>query len=149
MSLNGGPPAGRIPSFRRVTQVTDQAKPQEATPATSDPASALLADVTVLSDPSRSLHTRKREPTIREDGVRVTMTDNDAAAKSRVLTDEDEVAAHIRAICFKTGPPALVGAELEWTLHRTGAPAAPLDAAAVRQALGRHTPATLDPLSPA
>lgn len=77
------------------------------------------------------------------------MTDNDASANSRVLTDEDEVAAHIRAICFKTGPPALVGAELEWTLHRTGAPAAPLDAAAVRQALGRYTPATLDPLSPA
>jgi glutamate--cysteine ligase len=77
------------------------------------------------------------------------MTDNDASANSRALYDEDEVAAHIRAICFKTGPPALIGAELEWTLHRTTAPQAPLEAPAVRRALGRHTPATLDPLSPA
>jgi glutamate--cysteine ligase len=79
----------------------------------------------------------------------VTITDNDASANSRVLHDEEEVAAHIRAICFKTGPPALIGAELEWTLHQTAAPRAPLEAADVRQALGRHSPATLDPLSPA
>jgi glutamate--cysteine ligase len=75
------------------------------------------------------------------------MTDNDASASSRVLDDEDEVAAHIRAICFKTGPPALIGAELEWTVHRTAAPAAPLEAGLLRSALGPYTPATLDPRS--
>ena len=72
------------------------------------------------------------------------MVDPDAAA-SRVLRDVEEVEARIRAICFKTGPPALVGAELEWTVHRTTAPWAPLDSGTVRRALGPHTPTTLDP----
>jgi len=77
----------------------------------------------------------------------VTMVDPDASA-SRVLRDEDEVMARIRAICFKTGPPTRVGAELEWTLHYTAAPAAPLDAGTVRRALGPHTPASLEPEAP-
>jgi glutamate--cysteine ligase len=75
------------------------------------------------------------------------MVDNGASANSRPLRDAEEVEAHIRAICFKTGPPALIGAELEWTLHHTAAPRAPLEAGTVRQALGPHTPATLDPRS--
>jgi glutamate--cysteine ligase len=75
----------------------------------------------------------------------VTMIKLDAAANGRVLRDEEEVEARIRAICFKTGPPAYVGAELEWTLHHTRAPQAPLDAGTIRRALGPHTPATLDP----
>jgi glutamate--cysteine ligase len=57
------------------------------------------------------------------------------------------VEARIRAICFKTGPPAQIGAELEWTLHHAAAPQAPLDPGIVRKALGRHTPATLEPRS--
>ncbi|GAA2661619.1 ergothioneine biosynthesis glutamate--cysteine ligase EgtA [Paractinoplanes durhamensis] len=74
----------------------------------------------------------------------MTTLDHDAAAAtSRLLRTQEEVEAHIRAICFKTGPPTLVGAELEWTLHHAAAPHAPLDAATVRQALGRHTPAVL------
>jgi glutamate--cysteine ligase len=79
----------------------------------------------------------------------MTTLDHDAAAAtSRRLRTQEEVEAHIRAICFKTGPPQLVGAELEWTLHHAAAPHAPLDAAALRQALGRHTPAALDPPHP-
>jgi glutamate--cysteine ligase len=79
----------------------------------------------------------------------MTMLDRDAAAATRrELRAQEEVEAHIRAICFKTGPPALIGAELEWTLHHTAAPAAPLTTAAIRQALGRHAPALLDPLQP-
>ena len=74
----------------------------------------------------------------------MTMVDPEAVA-GQVLRDEDEVEARIRAICFKTGPPALIGAELEWTVHRTDAPAAPLEADLLRQALGPHTPETLDP----
>jgi glutamate--cysteine ligase len=74
----------------------------------------------------------------------VTIVDPDAAA-SQVLRDEEEVEARIRAICFKTGPPALIGAELEWTVHHTDDPAAPLEAGLLRQALGPHTPETLDP----
>ena len=80
----------------------------------------------------------------------MTMLDRDAAAATcRVLRNQEEVEARIRAICFKTGPPALVGAELEWTLHHTAAPQAPLRAETVRNALGPHTPTTLDPASPA
>ncbi len=76
----------------------------------------------------------------------MTTTDRDAAAATgRALRKQEEVEARIRAICFKTGPPALVGAELEWTVHRTAAPGAPLTTEALRQALGRHAPATLDP----
>jgi glutamate--cysteine ligase len=79
----------------------------------------------------------------------MTTLDQDAAASAtRVLRNQEEVEARIRAICFKTGPPAQVGAELEWTLHHTAAPEAPLDAGHVRRALGRYTPATLDPHSP-
>jgi len=74
----------------------------------------------------------------------MTTLDHDAAADtSRVLRSQEEVEERIRAICFKTGPPARLGAELEWTLHVTGAPDAPLDVGLVRQALGRHAPATL------
>ncbi|WP_051808705.1 glutamate-cysteine ligase family protein [Actinoplanes subtropicus] len=75
----------------------------------------------------------------------MTTLDQDAsAATGRRLRTQEEVEAHIRAICFKTGPPALIGAELEWTVHHTAAPRAPLDREVLRQALGRHTPATLD-----
>jgi len=77
----------------------------------------------------------------------VAMVKNDASANSRVFHNEEEVEAHIRAICFKTGPPALLGAELEWTLHHRKDPQAPLEAGAVRRALGPYTPTTLDPRS--
>jgi len=79
----------------------------------------------------------------------MTMLDRDATTASRVLRSQEEVEARIRAICFKTGPPSAVGAELEWTLHHTAAPRAPLQADTVRRALGPHTPITLDPASPA
>src|SRR5690349_15239742 len=75
-----------------------------------------------------------------------TLNRDATGATSRRLRTQEEVEAHIRAICFKTGPPARIGAELEWTLHHAAAPAAPLDAATVRHALGRHTPAVLDPV---
>ncbi|MBL7259787.1 ergothioneine biosynthesis glutamate--cysteine ligase EgtA [Paractinoplanes lichenicola] len=71
------------------------------------------------------------------------LTDGEATAA--VLRTQSEVEARIRAICFKTGPPALVGAELEWTLHHTAAPSAPLTAEKLRQALGPHTPVTIKP----
>ena len=79
----------------------------------------------------------------------MTTLDQDAAAgTTRALRSQEEVEARIRAICFKTGPPARIGAELEWTLHHTAAPRAPLDAGHVRRALGRYTPATLEPHEP-
>jgi glutamate--cysteine ligase len=74
--------------------------------------------------------------------ISMTTLDRDAGT-ARVLRNQAEVEERIRAICFKTGPPAQFGAELEWTLHHAAAPDAPLDAGHVRQALGRHAPATL------
>ncbi|MET0423001.1 MAG: ergothioneine biosynthesis glutamate--cysteine ligase EgtA [Actinoplanes sp.] len=67
---------------------------------------------------------------------------------SLVLRHQDDVEERIRAICFKTGPPTTIGAELEWTLHHTAAPGAPLTPEAVRRGLGPHTPQSLTPDSP-
>ncbi|MGX6608483.1 ergothioneine biosynthesis glutamate--cysteine ligase EgtA [Micromonosporaceae bacterium Da 78-11] len=79
----------------------------------------------------------------------MTAIDRDAAtATSRALRTQEDVEAYVRAICFKTGPPDRVGAELEWTVHHTADPSAPLQADDLRRALGRYTPATLDPPDP-
>ena len=53
------------------------------------------------------------------------------------------------SVCFKHGPPRRIGVELEWLVHPASAPAAPVDAAALRAALGPHAPRSLDPRSPA
>jgi glutamate--cysteine ligase len=65
----------------------------------------------------------------------MTTLDQDAET-ARVLHNQAEVEERIRAICFKTGPPARLGTELEWTLHHKGAPDAPLDVGLVRHTLG-------------
>ncbi len=39
------------------------------------------------------------------------------------LTSEEDVLAHIRGVCFKTGPPVKVGVELEWLLVHSADPA--------------------------
>ncbi|TML32193.1 MAG: ergothioneine biosynthesis glutamate--cysteine ligase EgtA [Actinobacteria bacterium] len=52
---------------------------------------------------------------------------------------------YISGICFKTGPPGRVGAELEWTVHHADDPGRPLDVAVLGPALAPHTPSTLDP----
>jgi glutamate--cysteine ligase len=70
------------------------------------------------------------------------------ADQATSLHDVAEAEGYIASICFKTGPPALIGAELEWTVHDRHAPAAPLDPARLRRALGPHAPPTLVPDSP-
>jgi ergothioneine biosynthesis glutamate--cysteine ligase EgtA len=35
----------------------------------------------------------------------------------RVALTEDAAEAHVRGVCFKTGPPARTGVELEWLVH--------------------------------
>jgi glutamate--cysteine ligase len=54
-----------------------------------------------------------------------------------------QAADHISGICFKTGPPRLIGVELEWTVHRSDAPADHLEAAELRTALGSYAPSAL------
>ena len=61
----------------------------------------------------------------------------------RVLRRTAEAIEHITGICFKTGPPRRVGAELEWTTHHAADPAAVLRPGDLAEALGEHTPAAL------
>lgn len=60
-----------------------------------------------------------------------------------LVADVDQAAEHISGICFKTGPPERLGIELEWTVHRSGAPAAYVEAADLRTALHDHAPPAL------
>src|SRR5256885_14171776 len=57
----------------------------------------------------------------------------------------DQAEEYVAGICFKTGPPGLVGPELEWTVHHTDDPTRPLDPDLLARALHPHTPSTLDP----
>ncbi|TKA06627.1 ergothioneine biosynthesis glutamate--cysteine ligase EgtA [Actinacidiphila oryziradicis] len=47
---------------------------------------------------------------------------------------ETAAEAHVHGVCFKTGPPRLLGVELEWFVHDLEDPARPVDE-------GRHTAA--------
>lgn len=66
-----------------------------------------------------------------------------------VLRDCADAEAYVASVCFKHGPPRLVGVELEWLLHDVAAPDDPVAPQALVAALGPHTPTTLDPSSPA
>ena len=45
---------------------------------------------------------------------------------SVVLRDREAVRGYVEKVCFKTGPPGLVGAELEWIVVRRGRPGEPV-----------------------
>ncbi|GGK48895.1 ergothioneine biosynthesis glutamate--cysteine ligase EgtA [Nocardia camponoti] len=63
------------------------------------------------------------------------------------LTSRAAAEAYVGGVCFKLGPPRLIGAELEWlTADRTGARPS---LATIVAALGPHAPASLAPASPA
>ena len=64
------------------------------------------------------------------------------------ITDRDAAAAYVASVCFKHGPPRLVGVELEWLVRHTEDPSRPLDPAALVRALGPYTPPTLRPTGP-
>jgi glutamate--cysteine ligase len=61
------------------------------------------------------------------------------------LRDRAAAEAYVASVCFKHGPPQLVGVELEWTVHHADDPARSLDAATLTRALGSHAPPSLDP----
>ncbi|MEV4388851.1 ergothioneine biosynthesis glutamate--cysteine ligase EgtA [Micromonospora sp. NPDC049580] len=69
--------------------------------------------------------------------------------RSAILRESAAAGRHLARICFKTGPPTYTGVELEWTVHDAADPARPVDPVRLRAALGRHSPVTLDPTSPA
>ena len=66
---------------------------------------------------------------------------------SRIRTRAD-AEAYVASVCFKHGPPRLLGVELEWTVHHADDPRRPLDADALIRALGPHAPSSLVPDSP-
>lgn len=71
-----------------------------------------------------------------------------ALAPADVLHEVTQAEGHITTICFKTGPPRLIGVELEWTVHHAGVPETQLDLRTLRRALGAHTPASMSPPDP-
>ncbi|MFD9880808.1 ergothioneine biosynthesis glutamate--cysteine ligase EgtA [Streptomyces alboflavus] len=64
---------------------------------------------------------------------------------------EAEIEALVRGICFKTGPPAVTGVELEWLLHTPDAPRTPVSSARVEAARAAlrtkplHSTVTVEP----
>lgn len=71
-----------------------------------------------------------------------------AEPASAPLHDRAAAEAYVASVCFKHGPPQLVGAELEWTVHQTDHPRQHISARQLAAALGAHAPTTLDPTSP-
>ncbi|WP_345412516.1 ergothioneine biosynthesis glutamate--cysteine ligase EgtA [Pseudonocardia xishanensis] len=67
------------------------------------------------------------------------------AAAPMVLRSRAEAEAYVASVCFKHGPPRLVGVELEWVLRAGGPP----DLGELLAALGPHAPVSLLPGSPA
>ncbi|MFN3540366.1 MAG: ergothioneine biosynthesis glutamate--cysteine ligase EgtA [Rhodococcus sp. (in: high G+C Gram-positive bacteria)] len=67
--------------------------------------------------------------------------------KSLGLSSRPAAEAYVSKVCFKLGPPALIGAELEWltALDDGTRPTLP----ALAAALGVHSPRSIDPESPA
>jgi glutamate--cysteine ligase len=57
----------------------------------------------------------------------------------------DQAQEYVVGICFKTGPPRLLGVELEWTIHHADDLIRPLDTALLARALHPHAPPTVDP----
>ncbi len=66
-----------------------------------------------------------------------------------VLRGRTDAEAHVGVVCFKQGPPTLIGAELEWLLahtdDRTTRPTLP----EIARALGEHAPLSIAPTSAA
>lgn len=67
------------------------------------------------------------------------------------LTSRAAAEAYIGGVCFKQGPPCLIGAELEWLTEsgECSAPAPRPEPTALAEALGPYAPPTLSPESPA
>src|SRR3569833_2055305 len=65
-----------------------------------------------------------------------------------LASDRAAAEHYIARVCFKTGPPTWLGAELEWTVHHRDDPARPLDPDLLADLLGDHAPPSLHPGSP-
>ncbi|GAA1402967.1 ergothioneine biosynthesis glutamate--cysteine ligase EgtA [Pseudonocardia kongjuensis] len=77
----------------------------------------------------------------------VTADDESVARGDGRLRSRAAAEAYVASVCFKHGPPALVGVEIEWMLHHPDRPGEPVDLDLLRAALGAHTPPALNPSS--
>ena len=73
---------------------------------------------------------------------------SDTTLSSVALRDRDHAEGYVASVCFKTGPPRLIGVELEWTVHDDADPARRVPADRLARALGPHAPRSLCPDSP-
>lgn len=78
---------------------------------------------------------------------RAAVAAEDVAAQ--VVSSRAEGEAYVASVCFKHGPPRLLGVEIEYTVHDAHDPAKPLEPDRLADALGPHTPRTLRPGSEA
>jgi glutamate--cysteine ligase len=67
------------------------------------------------------------------------------SAPPTVLQTREEAEFYVASVCFKHGPPKLLGAELEWVVQHSGNPHRPLQAGHIADALGAHAPTSLKP----
>ncbi|HEU5111080.1 MAG TPA: ergothioneine biosynthesis glutamate--cysteine ligase EgtA, partial [Micromonosporaceae bacterium] len=67
------------------------------------------------------------------------------ARQTDILHEVAHAEGYVASVCFKTGPPELLGVELEWTVHHADDPVRPIAPAILRAALGPHAPPTLAP----
>ncbi|MGA9871422.1 MAG: glutamate-cysteine ligase family protein, partial [Rhodococcus sp. (in: high G+C Gram-positive bacteria)] len=67
--------------------------------------------------------------------------------KSLELSSRPAAEAYVSKVCFKLGPPQLIGAELEWLTHTANGTRPSLDS--IASALGEYTPRSISPSSPA
>ena len=58
------------------------------------------------------------------------------AAPPTVLPNRTEAEFYVASVCFKHGPPRLLGAELEWVVQHSGNPHLPLQARHLADVLG-------------
>ncbi|OZC55405.1 ergothioneine biosynthesis glutamate--cysteine ligase EgtA [Rhodococcoides fascians] len=70
-----------------------------------------------------------------------------STVKSRGLSSRPAAAAYVERVCFKLGPPRLIGAELEWLTHTPDGARPALDSLAA--ALGQYAPRNISSISPA
>ncbi|MDV6266240.1 MULTISPECIES: ergothioneine biosynthesis glutamate--cysteine ligase EgtA [Rhodococcus] len=68
------------------------------------------------------------------------------AVLETTLDSRPAAEAYIGGVCFKQGPPRLIGTEVEWLTRDAGGGRPSLEALA--HALGKHTPTSIDPESP-
>ncbi|MCA1674476.1 MAG: ergothioneine biosynthesis glutamate--cysteine ligase EgtA [Actinobacteria bacterium] len=68
-----------------------------------------------------------------------------APAPPTVLGTRAEAEIYVASVCFKHGPPKLLGAELEWVVQHSGNPHRLLQPRHLADALGPHAPPSLVP----